>query len=396
MLRRRVICSIISEFFHKANFQYSQSVFVPETGFSGSLLSAPEILQIIKLPDKDPANLDKEFSLLDQLVGDRFQSSVHRDTNRSDNYAQTEEGNEGLTIDQKLKRIDADYMSSKITERLLPFKELEERMLKYKREVDARMRTDLAAEVSRMKEIEISAVRIEEASKYRVKMQEYRNELEQVHQDKLARLKQREAETIERCKMKEKEIENASFDHRQRVLKDMEILQIKEQEIKKSLEVHIKELQIDKESVARLKINLEAKIKDSEYLKKDCDNRIHEEVERFKLKYDREHESMNQALVNRRREMDEKEYMIQLREDKCKELEANCKKVKDSKAELEKVIEELQGKVVELTKSNKNALDQLSLISTTAKRDQGILATKESENKLLSDELTMLKRFGYY
>jgi oral-facial-digital syndrome 1 protein len=259
--------------------------------------------------------------------------------------------------------------------------------------VDARMRADLADEIARMREVEISQVRIEEASKFRVKMQEYRNELEQVHQEKLSRLKQREAETIERCKLKEKEIENASFDHRQKVIKDMEILQIKEQEIKRGIDVSRKELQFEKQNVERLRIELEAKIKDTEFIKKDCDRKIQEEIETYKLRYDREHESLDQSLIKRKREIDEREYLLETREAKCKEAESECMKIKGKNNELDEKINELQTIIEEQATKVKTSSEQLSLVTTTAKRDQEILNSRETENKMLKEELQIMKKY---
>lgn len=52
-------------------------------------------------------------------------------------------------------------------ERVLPFKTLEERMMKYKRECDAKYTEDLESEIRRLKEFEVSKLRMEEAQKYR-------------------------------------------------------------------------------------------------------------------------------------------------------------------------------------------------------------------------------------
>lgn len=48
-------------------------------------------------------------------------------------------------------------------ERVLPFKSLEERMVKYKRECEAKYREDLENEIRRLKEFEMSKIRMEEA-----------------------------------------------------------------------------------------------------------------------------------------------------------------------------------------------------------------------------------------
>lgn len=99
-------------------------------------------------------------------------------------------------------------------ERVLPFKSLEERMVKYKRECEAKYREDLDNEIRRLKEFEMSKIRMEEAQKYRAKLQEYRDEMESLHQDKLRELKVREQEAWDRIKNKERDLEKMSFEHR--------------------------------------------------------------------------------------------------------------------------------------------------------------------------------------
>ena len=62
-------------------------------------------------------------------------------------------------------------------ERAAPFKSLEERMMKYKRECDDKYRADLEKEIARLKEFELSKIRMEEASKYRKQMENFTTEM---------------------------------------------------------------------------------------------------------------------------------------------------------------------------------------------------------------------------
>ena len=49
-------------------------------------------------------------------------------------YIQTEEfGQDSLSLDEKLRKIDYNYMEKQDVERMMPFKTLEERMLKFKK-----------------------------------------------------------------------------------------------------------------------------------------------------------------------------------------------------------------------------------------------------------------------
>ena len=59
--------------------------------------------------------------------------------NVSSSACQTEDvGSEHMSLDQKLRNIDYGLMERVQVERAMPFKTLEERMMKYKREMDAK------------------------------------------------------------------------------------------------------------------------------------------------------------------------------------------------------------------------------------------------------------------
>ena len=94
---------------------------------------------------------------------------------KTSSYCQTEDASsEMLSLDEKLRRIDQNFLEAKDMERAAPFKSLEQRMLKYKQECEARFQNDLQSEIKRLKEFEVSRIRIEEAAKYRDKMEAFR------------------------------------------------------------------------------------------------------------------------------------------------------------------------------------------------------------------------------
>jgi hypothetical protein len=91
---------------------------------------------------------------------------------------------------------------------------MESRILKMKAELEQRYKIDLANEISRLKEFEVSRIRMEEAARYRDKMESFRMEMEQLHLDKIKELKLRETNATDRLRQKEMEIEKAAFEHR--------------------------------------------------------------------------------------------------------------------------------------------------------------------------------------
>lgn len=61
-----------------------------------------------------------------------------------------------------------------------------------KNELENRYKTDLANEITRLREFEVSRIRMEEAARYRDKMESFRSEMENLHIEKVKELKQRE------------------------------------------------------------------------------------------------------------------------------------------------------------------------------------------------------------
>ena len=97
-----------------------------------------------------------------------------------------------MTIDQKLQRIDLQAQSQLDMDRVAPYKQMEGRIQKMRAELEQRYKTDLANEVHRLREFEVSRIRMEEASRYRDKMEAFRVEMETLHLDKVKELKLRE------------------------------------------------------------------------------------------------------------------------------------------------------------------------------------------------------------
>lgn len=101
-----------------------------------------------------------------------------------DSASQTEDQGALASLEERLRRIDMEYINrSKNGSDAIS---IDEKMIKYQREVDNRMRQELSAEIDRIREVEISAIRIEEANKYRQMLQQYRSEQDFEYKQRLA------------------------------------------------------------------------------------------------------------------------------------------------------------------------------------------------------------------
>ena len=201
--------------------------------------------------DEHMANQTDSTPLLNDII-DRVKAQKSLAPGKTSSYCQTEDiSSDMLTLDEKLRRIDNNFLEAKDMERAAPFKSLEQRMLKYKQECEARFQNDLQSEIRRLKEFEVSRIRIEEAAKYRDKMESFRTEMENLHLDKVRELKAREENAMERIRSREAELEKSAYTHRQQVLKEEENMRYREQDVKKTVEMELYVVKNEKDRMAQ-------------------------------------------------------------------------------------------------------------------------------------------------
>ena len=172
-------------------------------------------------------------------------------------------------------------------ERVAPYKQMEARILKVKNELEQRYKNDLANEVTRLREFEVSRIRMEEAARYRDKMESFRTEMEHLHLEKVKELKLREQQAMDRIKGRDSEVEKAAYEHRQKVLKDEELMRYRENDAKKTVEMELYFVKAEKDRMAHSIREYEAKIGDLEQLKLRLEKQKLEDIERFKSEYQR-------------------------------------------------------------------------------------------------------------
>ena len=203
-------------------------------------------------------------------------------------FCQTEDaGDENMTIDQKLRNIDYGLMERVQVERAMPFKTLEERMMKYKREMDNKYNDDLKREIQRLKDFEVSKIRMEEAQKYRQKLTQFTEEMEKLHLEKVKELKVREQETVNRIKDKERQVEGVAYEHRQKVLKDEEMLRYREADVKKTMEMELLLVKQERDKTKSLQDEYERKLGEMTNIRLKLEKDMAEELQQFKTGYQR-------------------------------------------------------------------------------------------------------------
>ena len=171
----KIAVSLVADLMKKSDMPYALSVFLPESGITQEILSKSEMVDVLGLAtDEHIENQGDSTPLINDII-DRVKAQKSLAPGKTSSYCQTEDiSSDMLSLDEKLRRIDHSALEQKDMDRAAPFKSLEQRMLKYKQECEARFQNDLQREVRRLKEFEVSRIRIEEAAKYRDKMEAFR------------------------------------------------------------------------------------------------------------------------------------------------------------------------------------------------------------------------------
>lgn len=168
---------------------------------------------------------------------------------------------------------------------MAPFKQMESRIQKMRSELEQRYKQDLANEIHRLREFEVSRIRMEEAARYRDKMEAFRVEMETLHLEKVKELKLREQQVMDRIKQREGEVEKAAYEHRQKVLKEEELLRYRETDAKKTVEMELYFVRAEKDRMAHTIRDYESKIADMEQFKLRLEKQKVEDTEKFKSDY---------------------------------------------------------------------------------------------------------------
>lgn len=133
-----------------------------------------------------------------------------------------------------------------------------------KRDYEQRMKAELQAEVTRIREFECQSIRMEEVEKQRHRMAEYREELERNYQERLQKLRERERDIMDKATGKAKEIETLSYNYRQKVLKETEFFRMKEAELQKERELNEENIKLQKQQIESKERELNRRIQNLE------------------------------------------------------------------------------------------------------------------------------------
>jgi len=145
--------------------------------------------------------------------------------------------------------------------------------------------------------------------------------LEKLHLEKVRELKTREQETIQRIKNKEREVETVAYEHRQKVLKDEEMLRYKEAEVKKTMEMELILVRQERDKTKALQTDYEHKLAEMQTIRARLEKELAEEMSKFKSNYQRQFQDKDFEIHRRMLAVEEDESRVKLANERLRESE---------------------------------------------------------------------------
>ena len=159
----------------------------------------------------------------------------------------------------------------------------------------------------------------------------------------------------------------------------------------KKYENEFSKLKLENERISFKEQQLEMRIKEIDYIHESANRKIKEEIEQFKMEYDRKFELEKAQMSTKKMNIDEKEFKNLLFNEKYQSLSEESISLKNEiKSHINK-IKDLEKISSNLRKDCDFLREELKLLTSSEKRSSGFLEIRDKEIIQLKEENRILK-----
>ncbi|KAH0624694.1 hypothetical protein JD844_032410 [Phrynosoma platyrhinos] len=233
--------SLVADHLRRCGYEYSLSVFYPETGLEKDKeLTMEDLLQLIRINPKtdlyktlvSASKKDNTKGFLIQILTELTEHSLNKENCSIGTQTSTMLGKESLA--EKLQLIDKQFAD------LYPQRHLSEsfqvKLADYRKEIEQQLQAEMSQKLEHFREVEIAKIKMDERARSQKEISELRREFEKAHQAKSEALTSRERNAIERLQKQQEIDAREIYLQRQSLLKDIETIRTREAELKQRME----------------------------------------------------------------------------------------------------------------------------------------------------------------
>lgn len=383
-LMLRAANSLVADHLRRCNYDYSMAVFLPESGSAeDKIFTVPDLLDLLrivpssqlykKLANDLPKYDSKGFlwQLLSVLSAGRAMSQEHVGV-QVDSLPALQS-----SIERKLQSVDEAYKQRSDEDEMMNKHAIQERLLKLKREIEARSREEINREISRFKESELKRVELEEREKARKEIASTRREIENTYKARLDALKDREHATMDRLQKHQELIERETYAQRQSLLEELRVIKQRETDIRRESEINSRAARMEEDKRKALEENLKLREASVANIETTYENRLREESKRFELDYEA-------RVAKRLSELEQREAKMR----------AEQRGMDDDRETMKSMKEQLQGKARHILELENLLKDAKSEVSSAVNRSDFMNEKMRTmvDYPSLKEDNTILKR----
>ncbi|XP_076858075.1 centriole and centriolar satellite protein ofd1 isoform X2 [Brachyhypopomus gauderio] len=383
--------SLVIDHLQSSGYEYTLSVFYPECGVSkDKVFSTRDLLQFMKISPHSPiyeslvSNVQKGkqgllISLLSELIDHRIHSEL-RDVDTQTSTAQSS----GESLVRKLQVIDEEYED--LRQKGGRWASVEVKLAAYRKEMEEQSEAELKVKLRHFQEVELVRVRKEEQDRCRQELMELTRSLERTYEQKTEALINREKNAIERLQKQQEIEEKETYNQRQALLKQLEVVRNRENELRHQVEAFEKSCKVHEEHVRSTEERLRRREVAVKTLEDTYDHKLNNELRTYQLELKDDYTRRTAKLTDD--EKRNKEEMLRLQKE-ATVLDSKTAEYSRTASELKRVqteLEALQAEVGVLTQQNVLLRESLEAVG-----DHAALRRERTELhahvRLLKDQL---------
>ncbi|NXK61172.1 OFD1 protein, partial [Sylvietta virens] len=383
--------SLVADHLERCGYEYSLSVFFPESGLEKKKLwTVQDLLQFMRINPKcslyksltSGTRKENKGFLMQILIG-LTEHHLNRETHNTETQT-TSVPPYRESLAEKLQLIDEQFADS--YPQHWRYESLEAKLNEYRKEIEKQLQEEMHQKLEHFKEVEIAKIKMEEKAQTQKEISELRHELEKTHQAKSEALISREKNAIERLQ-KQQEIEAKEvYIQRQSLLKDIEAIRTREAELKQRMEAFEITQKIQEEKNKAIEDALRRREAAVKNIEETYDQKLKTELLKYQLELKEEYIARNNKVTEDEKKNKEKAMRLQEEAIAVNSKKEELKQAVSRTKELELDLESVKAQVLLVNKQNQLLTEKLKEVS-----DYPLLKEEKLElqvqNKLLRQQL---------
>ncbi|NXL34365.1 OFD1 protein, partial [Glaucidium brasilianum] len=388
--------SLVADHLQRCGYEYSLSVFFPESGLEKKKLwTMQDLLQLMRINPK--SSLYKSLTsgtrkenkgFLMQILIELTEHHLSKETHDTETQT-TSVPPYRASIAEKLQLIDEQFAGSYYPQHQ-KYESLEVKLQEYRKEIEKQLQAEMSQKLEQFKEVEIAKIKMEEKVQTQKEISELRHELERTHQAKSEALISREKNAIERLQ-KQQEIEAKEvYAQRQSLLKDIEVVRTREAELKQRIEAFEVTQKLQEEKNKAIDDALRRREVAVKNIEETYDQKLKTELLKYQLELKEEYIARTNKVTEDEKKNKEKAMLLHEEASAVNSKKEELKQAISRTKELELDLESVKAQVLLVNKQNQLLTEKLKEVS-----DYPLLKEEKLElqvqNKLLRQQLDEIR-----